>query len=138
MKEIIGKTRGREIPHLPEVPIPEITNMGMVGQIIHQVRALDDKEASKTRKFDKESREKFKRNEEKWIGSMHQLFQNTDPPKVDESFLGSRNEYLSDFLLDYEREEGANKDLRWCSVIVEIVYDGTWINPGNRRHCYKI
>ena len=97
MKEIIGNTRGREIPPRPKVPIPERTDMGMVGQIIHQVRTLDDKEASKTSKFDKVSREKFKSNEEKWIGSMHQLFQNTDPPKVDESFLGSRIEYLSDF-----------------------------------------
>ena len=68
---------------------------------------------------------------------MHQLLQNSDPPKGDESLLGSSIEYLSEFELDDEREERANKDLRWCSVIVEIVYDGTWINPGNRTHYYK-
>ena len=30
-----------------------------------------------------------------------------------------------------------NKDLRWCSGIVEIVCDGTWIKPGKKRQCYK-
>ena len=30
-----------------------------------------------------------------------------------------------------------NKDLSWCIGIVERVCDGTCINPGNRRQCYK-
>ena len=68
---------------------------------------------------------------------MHQLFQNSDPSKVDDLLLGSRIEYLSEYKLDYEREEGTNKDLRWCSCIVEILCDGTCINPGKRRQCYK-
>ena len=68
---------------------------------------------------------------------MHQLLQNIDPPKVDESFLGSRIESLSEFELDDENEEVPNKDLRWCSGIVERVCDGTWIKAGNRRQCYK-
>ena len=68
---------------------------------------------------------------------MHQLLKNTDPPNVDELLLGSRFEYLSEFELDYERGEGANKYLRWCSGIMEIVCDGNWINPGNMRQCYK-
>ena len=137
LKEIIGNTRGREIPPRPKVPIPGRNDMVILGQITHQVRALDYKASYKTSEFDKVSREKLKSNEEKCIGSMHQLFQNTDPPKADESLLGSRNEYLSEFRLDYEREEGVNKDLSWCSGIVERVCDGTWINPGNRRQCYK-
>ena len=49
---------------------------------------------------------------------MHQLYQNIDPPKVDDSLLGSRIEYLSEFGLDDEREEGENKDLSWCSGIL--------------------
>ena len=74
---------------------------------------------------------------DKEIGSMHQLLQNPYPTKVDESLLGSRIEYLSEFGLYYEREEEANKDLRWCSSIVERMCDGTWINPGNMSQCYK-
>ena len=52
---------------------------------------------------------------------MHQLLQNPDPPKVDEWLPGIMIEYLSDFELDYERDGGANKDLRWCSGLVEIL-----------------
>ena len=40
------------------------------------------------------------------------------PPKVDELLLGIRIEYLSELELDYEMEEGVNKDLCWCSGIV--------------------
>ena len=68
---------------------------------------------------------------------MYQLLQNPDTLKVDESLLGSRIEYLSQFELDDENEERENKNLRWCSVIVERVCDGTWINSGMRRQCYK-
>ena len=30
-----------------------------------------------------------------------------------------------------------NTDLPWCSGIVELLCDRTWINPGKRRQCYK-
>ena len=40
---------------------------------------------------------------------MHQLLKDPDHPKVDESLLGSRIEYLSEFGLDDEREEGGNR-----------------------------
>ena len=56
MKEIIKKTKGREIPPQPEVPIPERTDMGILGQINHQVRDLDEKAESKSSDFDKVSR----------------------------------------------------------------------------------
>ena len=42
-------------------------------------------------------------------------------PKIEELLLGSRIEYLSEFGLDDGREEGVNKDLCWCSGIVERV-----------------
>ena len=137
MKEIIEKTKGKKIPPWPEVTITERTNMGILGNITHQVSTLDEKSAYTASYFYKVSREKWKSNEEKGKGSMHQLLQNPDPPKVDESLLGSRIEYLSEFELDDENEEGENKDLRWCSGIVERVCDGTWIKAGKRRQCYK-
>ena len=61
--------------------------MGILGKITHQIIALDEKSKSITSDFDKGSREKWKSNEEKGIGSMHQLLQNSDPPKGDESLL---------------------------------------------------
>ena len=110
MKEIIGKTKGKKIPPWPEVPITERTNMGILGNITHQVSTLDEKTAYTASYFYKVSREKWNSNEEKGKGSMHQLLQNPDPPKVDEFLLGSRIEYLLEFELDDENDEGGNKD----------------------------
>ena len=44
--------------------------MGILGQITRQLRALDEKAASKISQFDKKFREKWKSNKEKGIGSM--------------------------------------------------------------------
>ena len=63
--------------------------MEILGHINHQVRAIDEKASTKTSDSGKGSREKGGVNEEKSIGSMHQLFQNPDALKVDESLLGS-------------------------------------------------
>ena len=71
--------------------------MGILGQITPQVSTLDKKSASTSSGFDKVSKEKWKNNEEKEKGSMHQLLQNPDPPKVDKYLHGSRIEYLSEF-----------------------------------------
>ena len=92
--------------------------MGILGHITHQVRALDEKAEYKLGDFDKRSREKWNSSEEKGIESMYQLLQNSDPLNVDESLLGSSIEYLSEFGLYDEREEGVNKDLRWYSGIL--------------------
>ena len=53
---MIKNTRGRKIPPWPEVPITERTDMGIIGQINHQVRDPSEKSASKTSDFDKLSR----------------------------------------------------------------------------------
>ena len=52
LKDIIKKTRGRQILPWPEVPVPERTDMGILGQINHQVRDMDQKAASETSDFD--------------------------------------------------------------------------------------
>ena len=56
LKEMIEKTKGKKIPPRPEVHIPERTNMGILGQINHQVITLDEKAASTESDFDKVSR----------------------------------------------------------------------------------
>ena len=71
--------------------------MGILGHITHQVSTVDEKAASTSSDFDTGSKEKWKSNEEKGKGSMHKLLLNPDPQKVDESLLGSRIEYLSEF-----------------------------------------
>ena len=68
---------------------------------------------------------------------MHQLLKNPDPPKVDESLLGSMIEYLYEFGLYDESDEGVYKYFCWCSGIVERVCYGTSINLGKMSQCYK-
>ena len=53
LKEITENTKVKKILPRPEVPIPERTNMGILGQITHQVSTLDDKAASTASDFDK-------------------------------------------------------------------------------------
>ena len=89
LKEMIEKTKSKNIPPQPKVPIPERTNMGILGQITHQVSTLDEKVASTASDFDKGPIEKWKINEYKRKVSMHKLLQNPDPPRVDESLLRS-------------------------------------------------
>ena len=54
--------------------------------------------------------------------------------KMDESFINTRIEYLSEFDIN---EDGKQKELRWCGGTVEQVSDNTWVKPGCRRKCYK-
>ena len=54
--------------------------------------------------------------------------------KIDDSFIGTRIEYLSKFDLV---GEGNMKELRQCGSIVENISDGAWVKPGKRRQCYK-
>ena len=53
---------------------------------------------------------------------------------IDDSFIGTRIEYLYEFDLV---GEGNTKALCWCGRVVENISDGTWVNPGKRRQCYK-
>ena len=55
-------------------------------------------------------------------------------PAVDETLLGKRIEFLSEFDMD---EEGTEKEPRWCSGVVERICDGTWVIPGKVRKCWK-
>ena len=46
--------------------------------------------------------------------------------KIDDSFISTRIEYLSEF--DMVGEVNM-KELRWCGGVVEKISDGTWFNP---------
>ena len=54
--------------------------------------------------------------------------------KINDSFIGTRIECLSEFHLV---GEGNMKELRCCGNVVKNISDGTWVNPGKRRQCYK-
>ena len=54
--------------------------------------------------------------------------------KIDNSFIGTRIEYLSEFDLVGEVN---TKELCWCVGVLERISYGTWVKPGERRQCYK-
>ena len=49
---------------------------------------------------------------------------------IDDSFIGTRIEYLSEFDMV---GEGDMKELRWYGGVVKNISDGTWVNLGKRR-----
>ena len=65
---------------------------------------------------------------------MHSNHQKRDAPAVDETLIGKRIEFLSEFDMD---EEGTEKEPRWCSGVVERICDDTWIIPGKVRSAGK-
>ena len=53
---------------------------------------------------------------------------------IDDSFIGTRIEYLSEFDLV---GEGNMKELRWCVGVVENISDVKWVKLGKHHQCYK-
>ena len=53
---------------------------------------------------------------------------------IDDSFIGTRIEYSSEF--DLVGEENM-QELRWCGDVLKEISDGTWVKPGKRRQYYK-
>ena len=73
---------------------------------------------------------KCKEREDFGVGSMKMEMQRIGSRSLDESFLGVKIEYLSYFDLN---DKGTEKQLRWCSGIIEEISDGTWQVEGKRR-----
>ena len=53
---------------------------------------------------------------------------------IDDSFIATRIEYLSEFDMV---GEGNMKELCWCGLFEENISDGTWVKPGKRHQLYK-
>ena len=58
------------------------------------------------------------------------------PLVVNDSLVGTRIEYLSEFDIE-DPDQGSTKILEWCGGVVERICDGTWLIPGARTKCYK-
>ena len=106
-----------------------------MGTLTSQVASLGVKANDITDKFDKDARAEWKEREASGIGSVHQARQQPLAPNVDDSLIGERIEFLSEF----ETEVGAGeKYMRWCSGVVMRICDGTWVKPGTYRARYKV
>ena len=79
-------------------------------------------------------RKKWQRREEIGDTSVLDKTQQLSKQNIDDSFIGTRIYYLSEFDMV---GEGNMKELRWCGVVLENISYGTWVNPGKHRQCYK-
>ena len=79
-------------------------------------------------------RKEWQRREEIVDTGFLEKMQQLGKRKINDSFIGTRIEYLSEFNLIGEENM---KELRWCGGVVEKISDGTWFNPGKRHQCYK-
>eukprot|EP00957_Ditylum_brightwellii_P045116 3421123-Ditylum_brightwellii.AAC.1 len=64
------------------------------------------------------AREKLRNQEAEGIGSIHESMQQIGALSADESLVGTRIEYLSQFDMD---DAGSITTLRWCSGKVERI-----------------
>ena len=132
MKE--EKKRKRQIPDKPRVPIPRRKNTATLGTASKQRGKLDSNTQEEEDEFELNSRIKWKEQESEGYGSVYSKRQKKDAPAIDETLIGKRIEYLSEFDM---YEEGTEKESRWCSGVVERICDGTWVIPGKMRKCWK-
>jgi len=132
MKE--EKKKKRPIPEKPKVPIPQRKEMAILGTESKQRGKLDSNTIEAEDEFELKSRNDWKKRELEGFTSVHSKRQKRDAPAVDETLLGKRIEFLSEFDMD---EEGTEKEPRWCSGVVERICDGTWVIPGKVRKCWK-
>ena len=53
--------------------------------------------------------------------SMHSRMQETHASTLDDAFIGTRIEYLSEFDLNLD---GTETDICWCGGLIKEIYDG--------------
>lgn len=131
--EILGLTDGWEVPEKPLTKVPRRKITSIMGTLCMKVQDMDKKAEEHVVRIDQMAREKWKVREASGQGSVLMDMQKIGDRPMDESFIGTRIEMLSNFDMD---DEGIVKEAIWCSGIVEDVSDGTWIIAHTRRR-YK-
>ena len=108
--------------------------MATLGTETKQRGRLDINSMEVEHDFVLKSRNDWKKRELEGETSVHSKRQKKNAPAVNEYLLGKRIEYLAEFDMD---DNGAVKEPRWCSGIVERICDGTWVITGRMRKCWK-
>ena len=132
--EIIKLTKQWYVPDERPTTDPQRIEMTIVGTLSNVVKDLDQKAKAKDTEFNKNAQKECQRREEIGDTSVIEKMQQLGKLKIDDSFIVTRIEYLSEFDMI---GEGNTKELIWCGSVVENISDGTWVNPGKRRQCSK-
>ena len=131
---IIKLTKKWHVPDEPPTTAPQRIEMPIVGTLSNAGKDLNRKAKDKDTEFNKYARKEWQRGE--YIGENRVLekIQQLGKLKIDDSCIHTRIEYLSEFDLVGKVKM---KELRWCGGVVENISDGTGVNPGKLRQCYK-
>ena len=101
--------------------------MTIVGTLSFAVKDLDRKGKAKDPYFNKYAQKEWQWREQFGETSVLEKMQQLRKKKIDDSFIGTRIQYLSELDLV---GEGNMKELCYIS-------DDTWVNPGKLRQYYK-
>ena len=132
--EIIKLTKQWYVPDEPPTTAPQRIEMPILGTLSNSVKYLDRKAKAKDTEFNKDARKYWQRREDIGDASVLEKMQQLRQLKIDDSFIGTQMEYLSEFDLVGEVNM---KEVHWCGGIVENISDGTCVKPGNRHQHYK-
>ena len=139
LKEIIKlqKKYKWEIPETPNAKVPQRKCMPVLGQLTKQTMEMDKEANENIEELEKQARAKWQERDEQGEMSMHSRMQEKNAPTLDDAFIGTRIEFLSEFDLT---EDGTETDVCWCGGVIKEISDGTWIIPtvsGRGKKCYK-
>ena len=111
--------------------------MPVLGQLTKQTMEMDKKANENKEELDKRARAKWQERDEQGEMSMHSQMQGKNAPTLDDAFIGTIIEYLSEFDLTLD---GTETDVCWCGGVIKEISDGTWIIPtvsGRDKKYYK-
>ena len=95
---------------------------------------MDVENARKIDYFEIKARNEWKKRTESGEAKTVRNLQRIGTNMLDQSFVGTRVEYLAYYDID---EEGNERKLRPVGGKILEVSDGTWLLPGARTKCYK-
>ena len=134
MIEIIKLTKKWHVLDKPPTKAPQRIEIPIVGALSDAVKELYRKAKAKETEFNKDARKEWQRIEDTRETRVLEKMQQLGKQKIDDSFIGTRIKYLSEF--DLVGEENT-RELRWCRSVVENISNGTWVNPRKRCQQYK-
>ena len=127
MIDIIKITKQWHVPDEYPKIAPQRMDMPILGTLSNAVNDLYWRLKAKETDFNKDKRKEWQRREEIGVPSVLEKMKQLGKQNIDDSFIGTMIEYLSEFDMVGEIKM---KELSWCGGFVKNISDGTWVKPG--------